>query len=349
MVRMVRHGMGWRGRRALSSSRDAHGPFARRRRQLACHFIRPSADHVDPPRVAPQRRSPRWATSAFRRRRSLVASCSPTVGIVIPAHREPASCSPRSRACATRPTRTGGASSSTMPRRRTSERSSSRSHRRPPDRAAPPRRQRRRRPPPATPGWRHLDTDLVMFLDADDLLVPTALEGAVSQLRAAVARRSGRRRPRSVVRVPEEAERADLRGSGPGRSDDRLVDWIGYRGESARSASTPSCCAARCHRRRGGFDESLRGRRRGLGPVVPLAPPRLPLRTPTRTSSAPTVAHGRACSATSRSRTSPAAARLFDAAEQWAELDPTLVVGRGAAAPLSRARSAHERAKRPPR
>ncbi len=45
-------------------------------------------------------------------------------------------------------------------------------------------------------------------------------------------------------------------------------------------------------------------------------------------------------------RTSPTAANLFDAAEQWAELDPALVVGRGAAAPLSRARSAHERAKR---
>ena len=40
------------------------------------------------------------------------------------------------------------------------------------------------------------------------------------------------------------------------------------------------------------------------------------------------------------------AAKLFDAAEMWAELDPALVVGRGAAAPLSRARSAHERARR---
>ena len=46
-------------------------------------------------------------------------------------------------------------------------------------------------------GLRHLDTDLVMFLDADDLLVPSALEGAV---RASNRCGTTRRSPESTVR-----------------------------------------------------------------------------------------------------------------------------------------------------
>ena len=106
-------------------------------------------------------------------------------------------------------------------------------------------------------GLRHLDTDLVMFLDADDLLVPGALDGAVASFKplwqdAAIAGVHGQ-----LIRVPEETDPADLE-AWSGTFKRPLIDWIGYRGEC------PFSVHAVVSRRvvidsAGGFDESVRG------------------------------------------------------------------------------------------
>ena len=180
----------------------------------------------------------------------------PTVGVVIPAYRDAASCAPRCRACADQtyphwrcvvvddasPEDVGGVVE--------------------PFRVADPRIALVRHaangglPAARNTGLRHLDTDMVVFLDADDLLVPDALERAVACfLRCgtthAVAGVHGQ-----VVQVPEEADLSDLatwKGTFPGS----VVDWVSYRGECPFNVHAVVLRRALIDRF-GGFDESLR-------------------------------------------------------------------------------------------
>jgi Glycosyl transferase family 2/Protein of unknown function DUF115 len=192
-------------------------------------------------------------------------------------------------------------------------------------------------------GLRHLDTDLVMFLDADDLLVPGALEDAVATFKPlwhdlAIAGVHGQ-----LIRVPEEAVPADLE-AWSGTFKRPLIDWIDYRGEC------PFSVHAVVSRRAlidvaGGFDESMRGGAEDWDLWFRL------LRHGYRFAANENLVGAYRLRQTSMFRDQQTthvaqAVKLFDAAEMWAKLDPALVVGRGAAAPLSRARSAHERARR---
>jgi hypothetical protein len=192
-------------------------------------------------------------------------------------------------------------------------------------------------------GVRQLDTDMVVFLDADDMLVPTALENAVAAFAPlwhdpAVAGVYG-----PVIEVPEDAAQADLT-QWRGQFDRGVFDWARYGGE----------CPFQVHavlvRRSlvdgfGGFDESLRGGAEDWDLWFRM------LRHGYRFEPNPHLvgAYRQRRASMVRSHQTEHlgwAARLFDAAEQWALLDPALTVGRGAAAPLSRARLALERARR---
>jgi GT2 family glycosyltransferase len=192
-------------------------------------------------------------------------------------------------------------------------------------------------------GLRHLDTDMVMFLDADDLLVPTALDHAVRCFAqhwsdAAVAGVHGQ-----IIQVPEEVDLRDL-ATWSGTYHRPVVDWAGYTGQCpfnvhavvVRRALVDAC---------GGFDETLRGGAEDWDMWFRLLrhgyrfEPNEHLVGAYRQRRASMIRNhhdihiGRA-------------ARLFAAAESWALLDPELKVGRGAAAPLSRSRLAIERARR---
>ena len=192
-------------------------------------------------------------------------------------------------------------------------------------------------------GLRHLDSDLVMFLDADDLLVPGALEGAVASFKplwhdAAIAGVHGQ-----LIRVPEEADPAELEAWG-GTFQRSLVDWIGYRGECPFSVHAVVVRRAVVDLA-GGFDETMRGGAEDWDLWFRLL--RHGYRFAANENLVGAYRLRQASMFRDRQPTHLAeAVKLFDAAEKWAELEDALVVGRGAAAPLSRARSAHERSRR---
>ena len=192
-------------------------------------------------------------------------------------------------------------------------------------------------------GVRHLDTDMVVFLDADDLLVPDALERAVACFTPlwcdhAVAGVHGQ-----VVQVPEEADLAEV-AAWKGTFPRSVVDWASYQGEcpfNVHAVVLRRELVDRC----GGFDESLRDGAEDWDLWFRLLrhgyrfEPNDYLMGAYRQHRASMIRQHQALHLTR-------AATLFDAAEEWAALDPSLVVGRGAPAPLSRSRLAHERAKR---
>ncbi len=99
-------------------------------------------------------------------------------------------------------------------------------------------------------GLRHLDTDLVLFLDAGDLLVAGALEDARRCIEpwsgaAAVAGVHAR-----VVEVGEDARKADLRGW-RSTSVGAPIDWINYDGASQLAVSPGHGAPGTCRAQRG--------------------------------------------------------------------------------------------------
>jgi Glycosyl transferase family 2 len=192
-------------------------------------------------------------------------------------------------------------------------------------------------------GLRGLDTDVVIFLDADDMLVPTALAHGVGTFERwwhdpAVAAVHGQ-----VLQVPDETRLGDL-ARWQGRFPRPVVDW------SRTSGECPFNVHAAMVRRPivsglGGFDESFvngaedwdlwfRILRHGYrfeptGQLVGAYRQRSA--SMVRQHHEVHLSRGEA---------------LLRSAEQWALIDEALVVGLGAAAPSGRARVAHERARR---
>ena len=192
-------------------------------------------------------------------------------------------------------------------------------------------------------GTRHLTTDLVMYLDADDMIVPGALQAAVAKFarhwdEAGVAGVHGQ-----IVLVPEETSLRDVR-SWTGRYPRSRVDWARYTGEC------PFNVHAVVLRRSlvesfGGFDETILGGAEDWDLWLRLLrhgyrfEPNAHLMGAYRQRRA-SMFRDRGDAHVER------AARLFDAADEIARLDPTLVTGLGGAQPLSQARLALFRAKR---
>ena len=186
-------------------------------------------------------------------------------------------------------------------------------------------------------GLRALDVDVVVFLDADDLLVPTALEHAVAAFDpiwtdATVAGVHGQLLP-----VPEETQLSDIVAStAPYQRE--MVDWTTYTGDcpfNVHSVVVRKSLLDAC----GGFDESIRDGAEDWDLWLRLLrhgyrfAPNLRLMGAYRQRRASmTDTHAKQHARRAR--------ELFDAAEQWARLDPAITVGRGAAAPLSRSKLA---------
>jgi GT2 family glycosyltransferase len=192
-------------------------------------------------------------------------------------------------------------------------------------------------------GLRELTSDLVVFLDADDMLCPRALEHGVATMRRwwhddAVAGAHGQ-----ILQVPDETDLSDV-AAWTGRYPRSNVAWPWVTGEcpfNVHAAIVRRSLASRI----GGFDESfvngaedwdlwLRILRHGyrFQPTGELA-------GAYRQRSASMIRRHHAVHL-------ERASTLMGSHERWARVDPDLVAGLGAAAPAGRGRLAHARAQR---
>jgi hypothetical protein len=335
LVRVARHGAQWRLRRLLLNSRSVGGRYARvvdRWEVLAAAHTQGQTKVAD---AETRLRALRVPTGA------VTPQLNPTVGIVIAVHRDARSLAALLESVRRQTYRhwrcvvVDDASSDDV---------GAIVH---PFRIAEPRLELLRHGAPGgravayNTALRHLDTDLVVFLDADELLVRDALNGAVGCLQrwwhdAAVAGAYG-----EVVPLAEDAKPPRRRRS-RSRAAHQVIDWIGYRG-----AGTFDGRAVVVRRdvldRSGGFNESLPDGEHDRDLLFRL------LRHGYRFEPSDRLvgAHrSRRVDVAGSSADGESTTDLVVAVERWAELDDALTVGRGAAAPLARARAAHGQSKR---
>lgn len=350
LIRVTWHSAGWRWRRRLKRFRASEGLMRRRPN-------RPSRTTASPvPAAGPaSMNTPAKATASLARAETLLLGMrapvstfaalpkEPTVGIVVPAFRDSAFLAdalqtvcdqsyPHWRCIVVDDASPEDIAGVVKPFRLTDSRIRLARH-----------GSNGGLPASRNTGLRLLDTDMVLFLDADDMLVPSALQHAVDRFATlwpdpAVAGVHGQ-----VVQVPEETDPADMADWG-GRFGRRVVDWTRYTGEcpfNVHSVVLRRSLLDAC----GGFDETLRHGAEDWDLWFRL------LRHGYRFEPTHHLVGAYRQHRTSMFRTHQTvhlqrANGLYDAAEEWARLDPALTVGRGAAAPLSQARLAHERAKR---